>query len=632
MLDGRDASTAQSVASNFARRSGALAAMAIALSLQFVGTAAASGAPRFHLRGVARIDAHASRSQGKLVISGTVLDDVGAPLTDHARVAVQISTDTHDRPLLTSGLVSALSMEPEACSDTSPAMTGLDGDTRAVVATDGSARFCVRLALPTGRYVVHLEAPWDGPPVGDLVDGARIDLPVDLALAPVTLRFDPERATLPLDDESSPVEVVATTEDDGLTAAAANLPLTLSNESGRTLGSATTDGGGRAHFVVPGALFGPAGQGELRVSFAGSGEAGASSQVAVVERRARVALDAPQATDGRLPPASAEKELALHVVARTTCAARGCEGVPTGTIEARLGEGDIVGASALSRGEARVIVTLPAPPPGEGNGDAPLRLDYVPDAPWFESTGPLRLSQPVEPPGSWEKVVLALTGLGVVAWLGLGRLPRRREGQARPARGAKIAASVASVELVSPAVVGAERWNGRVVDGHEGTAVAGARVAIERPGFERAAVVAEATTDSDGAFVLAPFAIQPGDRLVAEGPFHGALQLPVPAFGEIRVALVSRKRALLDRLVAWARRRGRPFDAQPEPTPGHVQRMARPGDAVKVWADAVERAMYSGAAIDAGSEAEVNRLAPGDPSPAQRDYVVGPGAADRGRR
>jgi hypothetical protein len=51
--------------------------------------------------------------------------------------------------------------------------------------------------------------------------------------------------------------------------------------------------------------------------------------------------------------------------------------------------------------------------------------------------------------------------------------------------------------------------------------------------------------------------------------------------------------------------------------PGHVQRMARPGDAVKVWADAVERAMYSGAAIDAGREAEVNRLAPGDPSPAR---------------
>jgi hypothetical protein len=134
----------------------------------------------------------------------------------------------------------------------------------------------------------------------------------------------------------------------------------------------------------------------------------------------------------------------------------------------------------------------------------------------------------------------------------------------------------------------------------------------------RALRVAAAPPDSDGAFVLAPVAVQPGDRLVAEGPLHGALQLPPPAFGEIRIALVSRKRALLDRLVAWARRRGRPFDAQPEPTPGHVQRMARPGDAVKVWADAVERAMYSGGAIDARSEAEVDRLAPGDPSPARQ--------------
>ena len=39
-------------------------------------------------------------------------------------------------------------------------------------------------------------------------------------------------------------------------------------------------------------------------------------------------------------------------------------------------------------------------------------------------------------------------------------------------------------------------------------------------------------------------------------------------------ALVLRKRALLDRLVEWARRRGLPYDARPEPTPGHVRRAA----------------------------------------------------------
>ena len=80
------------------------------------------------------------------------------------------------------------------------------------------------------------------------------------------------------------------------------------------------------------------------------------------------------------------------------------------------------------------------------------------------------------------------------------------------------------------------------------------------------------------------------------------------------MVLVSRRRALLDRLVGWARREGRPYDAHPEPTPGHVQRMARSGDEARAWAEAVERAAYSGDAIDAQREAEVDRLAPGDGS------------------
>ena len=260
--------------------------------------------------------------------------------------------------------------------------------------------------------------------------------------------------------------------------------------------------------------------------------------------------------------------------------------------------------------------------PGDGGGEAPLRLDYVPDAPWFESTGPLLVTQPLRPPGVWNKIVLAMTGLAVVGWLGVGRLPRRSDADARERSSGrtKIAEGPASVEMVSPWTAGARRWTGRVVDGHEGTPLANARVFIERPGFDRAEIVAEVAADADGTFALAPVEIQRGDHLVAEGALHAALRVPVPPFGEIRVALVSRRRALLERLVGWARRKGRPFDARPEPTPGHIQRMARSGDAVKAWAQAVERAAYSGDAVDARREAEIDRLAPGE-SPAAR----GPG-------
>jgi hypothetical protein len=201
MVDGRDASTAHAVARKFrdwlrpkgpadqacARRA-LCAALSSVVSLlvgtTVVGVAAASGAPRFHLRGIARIDAHVARSHGKLVLSGTVTDDIGAP-GPRARVMVQISTEPVGARHPT--LVALAPTAPEPCSD-AWAVPALEGADRLAVNTDGAARFCVRLALPPGRLRVHLEADGSG-----FVDGARIDLPVDLGLEPVTLRFDPER-------------------------------------------------------------------------------------------------------------------------------------------------------------------------------------------------------------------------------------------------------------------------------------------------------------------------------------------------------------------------------------------------------------------------------------------------------
>ncbi len=625
MLDGRDASAAHSARAILSALSLAL----LAIATLFVSSAAASGAPAIHLRGIARIDAHVARSHGKLVLSGTVTDDMGAAFS-RARVTAEVSSEWR-------GAQSELPLAPEACSDGEQA-PALERRDRAGALADASGRFCIRLPLPVGRYVAHLEASAAG-----FVDGARIDLPVDLALEPVTLRFDPERLELALDEESTPIDVVASTDEDGLTAAASNLPLSLSNEAGRVLGSATTDGAGRARFVVPGPLFGPAGKGELRVSFAGSAQAGASSYAATVERRARVAIalvGAPGASEGRLPLATEGEEVALAVVAKATCASRGCAGAPTGTIAVRVGEGDasrVLGAATLTGGEARVVVTFGSPIEGEWTArdnalsrDVPIRLDYVPDVPWFEASQPLRLDQPLQPPGAWDKFLLVLTGIGVVAWLAVGRLPRRWRSSERGST-PKVARTVASVELVKAADASVHQWTGKIVDGHEGTPVPGARVAMLRPGFERAEVVAEAIADSDGAFVLAATGTRPGDRLVTEGRLHAAHDVAAPPFGEIRIALVSRRRALLDRLVAWARRKGRPYDATPEPTPGHVQRMARAGDAVRAWAEAIEHAAYSGKAIDAAGEAEVDRLAPGDARTPRSDAAGSAGRDAVGR-
>jgi hypothetical protein len=571
----------------------------------------AEGAPHIHVKGSARIEAHTARASGKLVVSGTVVDDTTHPIAG-ARVAVGIARATS--PAGTATLAGAA---PEACSEGGAPPVLERGDLLSLP-TDDAARFCVRLALPTDRYVVHLESQATGS-----VDGARLDLAVDLALEPVTLRFDPERPVLSLDDEGTLLEVVASTEDDGVTTATVGIPLVLTNEAGTTLGSAMSNASGRARFAVDPAHLGPPGRGELRVSFAGSTDAGASTHAVQVERRTHVDLTSADAVDGRLPVGSPEEGVVVHVRAIPRCAKRGCVGTPTGTVEARTGDA-IVGAAPLAGAEARLVLTFAMPAANE----AALRLRYVPDAPWFQSGGEVALTLPMRAPSPWKKVPLVLAGLAALAWLILARLPpRRRQASRAGVTRAPVLHPEAGVELVraGPAARG---WTGRIHDAHDGFGIAAALVAIERPGFRGVEVLAQSKTNEEGLFVLPPIEAHPGDVLLAEGRVHAALRRPLPPAGELDVALVFRKRALLDRLVAWARRRGRPFDGRPEPTPGHVKRAAASEVAVARWADAVEQAAYGEGLVDEEAQRQVDRLAPaespealpapGDPRPGPR--------------
>src|SRR4029079_19118041 len=118
-------------------------------------------------------------------------------------------------------------------------------------------------------------------------------------------------------------------------------------------------------------------------------------------------------------------------------------------------------------------------------------------------------------------------------------------------------------------------------------------------------------TDEDGAFRLPAIAGLVGDEQIAvDAPLHARLVQPHPAPGALSVALVLRRRAVLARLVTWARRRGRPFDVKPEPTPGHVRRAAADDFQTARWADAIERAVFGVGEVDARMEGEIERMAP----------------------
>jgi hypothetical protein len=293
------------------------------------------------------------------------------------------------------------------------------------------------------------------------------------------------------------------------------------------------------------------------------------------------------------------------------CAARGCTGEATGVVEARLAGSDrVVCAAAVTHGAAQLAFAWATP----ATGDLPLRLSYVPDAPWYEAGPALALVQPLRPPSPWRRAPLALAALAAAAWVVLSRLPTERRGEPRRTRRGltEMGTRDGMVEIVhSQSPPG--QWAGRVVDAHDHTAIASARVSIERTGFEQIDVVVETTTDGTGRFELRAPNPRSGDQLVVRAPEHATLRVRLsPSGGELTASLVSRRRALLERLVRWARRRGGPFHVEPEATPGHVQRTAGPDGSVACWAQALERAVYGEGRVDERAEADIDALEPRD--------------------
>jgi hypothetical protein len=376
--------------------------------------------------------------------------------------------------------------------------------------------------------------------------------------------------------------------------------LRLSNEAGASLGEAMTSASGRARFVVPSARLGPPGEGELRVVFAGTATVDASARSQVIERQTHVHVGTAHSSAGSLPPGAPEDGIAIDVAARAQCADHGCNAVPTGSVEMRVGS-VLVAAAPLRHGAARLSTAFHVP----SGGNMVLRLRYRPDVPWFQASDDVELLLPVVSPRPWGKLLTAVAGLGVLAWFVIPRLPSRKRHLAPKPRETE-----GIMTYAWPPIAPQDGWSGRVIDAHDGTPIAGARLRIERPGFQGSEVVIETQSIVDGIFSLNPVKARPGDQLVVTSSHYTPLRRPLPTFGHLEVAVVKRRHALLEGFVAWAKRKGGRFDAVPEPTPGHVRLAAGPGSPVAAWADALEKAIYGGSEIDAQAQSEIDRLSP----------------------
>jgi len=225
-------------------------------------------------------------------------------------------------------------------------------------------------------------------------------------------------------------------------------------------------------------------------------------------------------------------------------------------------------------------------------------------------------------PGSgslWRRALLALLLVVVAGFMMLFRRQRRQPPKAASAKKEELGpVGHARLDVVKPVQYARTGWTGEVVDAHDGTPVSGAEIRIERPSFQSRLPIASTRADGSGRFKLSFVDTQPGDELIVSGSLHSDLPAPVPPEGELRIALMLRKRAILANLVKWARAKGGAYDSKPEPTPGLVRRLASHDYRTARWADAVERGAFDAVTVDRAKEREIEALRPDSPEPKVR--------------
>jgi hypothetical protein len=584
-----------------------VAALLLATALLPGAAAAQPAAPalRVHVRGGAEVHAVAGAETGTLTVRGELIDDAGAAI---ANAPVLVSA-------LAEGTKAPLRLGPLTPCEGSNARGGNRGGDEVTVETDDRGGFCATGRAPAEKMILKLR--FKG---ARLYDTAEVEVPVTAEaerLQRALLRFEPPPETIDLDREAVTVTASLRVERGELfrpsiagSAQRANLALVLEDERHAHVAEATTGGDGRARFDVRTSNLAGPGPGELMVRFAGNAVLGKAEDARPIVRRAEahVSLEHP------IEKADPEDGVAIDLLVAT---ARGP--VSGGVVEVRRALppsssaafgalADSLGAGSVDEhGHARVVAAFPA----AGAARVPLLIRYVPAAPWYRSGPELRVEVEVAGPGVFRQLLLAFVVIGAAVWVASGwrRAPRPRElpgveGSAAPPSGR------AGVEvLASPADLAG--WRGTVVDAHDGSTVSGATLAIVAPSFAGDGTVARVTSDERGAFSLEA-AYRADARLVVTSPDHTSHEQSLPPPSVLRVALVTRRRALLERLVRWARQRGAPFDGVPEPTPGHVRRAAARASAgeVEVWAGSVEQAVYGPDRVDDTREQEIRGTEP----------------------
>jgi hypothetical protein len=532
------------------------------------------------ITGSLTLDASASLHQGSSELRARLLDDAGHPVSN---------AELRIMPLAPA----AQSWTARECRTRGSALVA-NAEGAYVAHSDGSGALCVHF----DGISEHAEFELSFSDPSGLYAPASRRVIADSATRSVEMAFAPAPSVLALESETQimslvtrPVPPLAAGE------VAPPLPISLSvkRDGGppRKLAEASVEIGSGAEFRLRSRALGGPGPIEVSAEFAGSAGTRGARATAHATCTAQAVLSLAE------PVLASHPEAGVHLRVHVDSIAGA---VPSGSVEARSGNTSL-GSARVAAGIAELNVQL-----DESLAKArPLELRYVADSPWWIPARALIVEIPILPPSSWRRIawvagVLALGGWLLANWQRPRRLERSSANVARPA----IRAPIDVIEVGDVAA----GWRGRVIDAHDGAPIAGAVVLVRLPAFDGQGVLSTAHCAADGAFVIEGTAkAGPGAALEVRAPWHTPLAAPMPPPGQLVLSLVSRRRTLIGRFVAWSRGDGE-WGQRHEPTPGEVARRAgRPE--VATWASAVDEAAFG---PDPLSEAKEQAVVGREPS------------------
>lgn len=540
-----------------------VATLAVAL-LAGSSAAAEPAPPTLKVAGKASFNFEARRTGETFEVRATLSDEVGRPLPN-AELRLRASQPAGTPALRRCG-------DPRSGSGA-----------ELLVATDKLGRVCVSAA---GFSAGTLELGFQDPRGYLERATASVRLPEDVK--PVfEVGFDPPVTTLALDQPAQELGLVARSLDGSPAPAGAELVLSLSAEGNeRVLGRVALDGLAEVHrLTFVSSSFDRPGPARLLGRLMGrSGEELARVTLPVL-RTATVQLQvAADATRGVEPGAM------LSVRGASVLGP-----APLGVVEARS-LGRSVAAARMTNG----LASLNLPSAGVAPLGRAVTLEYVGAGPGWLSGPPVELRVlPAGPSyGRYAPWILAAVFAALAVVLGWRRPPR-----SRPVAEAPAPRPRASVEVLES--FGAEGgYQGFVRDAHEGVGISPAVVSLIGPGANRP-VLFQTRTSAEGAFRVETSSFPSGTQVEVTAPFHATLVAALPGPGVLQLSLISRRRALLERLVRWAERRGKPWTrAVGEPTPAHIAEVAaqEAEPQVERWARGLEHLAFGPVPPDAASE------------------------------